>query len=101
MIITWQAIYSNAGTKGVRMVEDGPGAEGREEWGRRGANGEAAWARTRNSPGWRGSTWTTGRNGTRKPPPAWAITGSTRACPIRRRGPWRTKGARLTAGPRG
>ena len=30
------------------------------------------------SPGWRGSTWTTGPNGIRTSPPASAITGSTR-----------------------
>jgi len=27
------------------------------------------------SPGWPGSTWTTGPNGIRMPPPAWATTG--------------------------
>ena len=53
------------------------------------------------SPGWRGSTWTTGPNGIRTSPPASAITGSTRAWRILRRRPWTKNGARSTAGPRG
>src|SRR5215831_3379651 len=47
------------------------------------------------SPGWPGSTWTTGPSGTLMPRPAWAITGSTPACPTRRRRPWRVDGAMM------
>ena len=53
------------------------------------------------SPGWPGSTWTTGPNGTRMPPPGLVTTGSTHGCPTRRRRPGPTSAARLTAGPPG